>query len=1133
MTDPNLPALHGALVHVLASNGKRCGIGFLVDRKRVLTCAHVVTNADPKQRQVRLRFPFLNHAEMMATVEFLSPAAPPPDGTRTVAKNDIAVLLLPEDAPDGSHPACLFMGEVNDGDPCWVHGIPNKANNGEQWTSGNIQPKQGNGWRGLFPANPNKPIVGGYSGSPVMTTRGLVLGMVVAFENPSTEAYMIPARVLWEVCPSPENLVAIEREHPYLNQGEACELARYARWALKKHGELELVGLGGGDLPLELEEVYVPLRLAFQGMRREQVEGHSGSVELQDVFRHSANKPVTLLGQPGSGKTTALRKMLYLCLKEGGRILGLPPEVLPVFLRLRRFDTALLDQPLESFIDIDLAEMSEGADLPKGLGQRLWRRGHLLLLFDGLDEISDPTMRQQVAQKLERELFQSSHTTIWIVISSRIAGFEPVQEHFGNTFGFEVQPLNRGQIEQFVSLWFKAAFIKQERGTPEQARKSAQVLLEGLGREENASRRIQGLTGSPLLLALLCLVALQGGEIPRRRVGFYEECLRVLLQRWGEKQKEEPPLLDLDTAQALLQDVAWRLHEAGQRDTMTRTQFVLWAEKRLPVLGYPDADGYAVFTWLHHRTGVFSENVKDNYGFMHLGFQEYLAACRVARDRQLLSVLCGHAGERFHGEDWWKEVILLLAGMAERTLFCDLVATLLPKIEDSERENLLRNCLEEAKEPDLTPFLELLQPKTPFPVLMAVLRILKGDRWQRVAELQQRFATLKQATTDPRVKYLCDQLLAPPKATDKEFHLLLIHGPQEAGIVQGWHQELIGLGLNLWPERQPWRKEIPQVRQKVAAAALFVGASPAPWSDQQVAKELQVLANRMKLYLVPLPGAPKPLSLPWDATCPTVIDPLSLARRVRGAEGSSMATELIDPKTGLRLLFISGATFTMGSDDYEPEERPAHEVRLSDYWLGETPVTNEQYRCYLQATKAEEPAYWRNHRYSDPMQPVVGVSWDDARAFCQWLNEGSGQNFRFNLPSEAQWEFAARGTNGWAYPWGNEKPTKDRACFDRTHPSGKPALVGSFPGGRGPFGHMDLAGNVWEWCLDGWSADYQWCTGEKRFNPMGLKRDSRVLRGGSWFNSADRLRAAYRYGDHAWSRRGHVGFRVAAAPAGL
>ncbi|MBF0348712.1 MAG: SUMF1/EgtB/PvdO family nonheme iron enzyme [Magnetococcales bacterium] len=1132
MNDSNLPALHGALVHVLALNGTRWGIGFLVDRKRVLTCAHVVTNADPKQRQVRLRFPYLNHAEMMATVEFLSPAAPPPDGTRTVAQNDIAVLLLPDDAPDGSHPACLFMGEVNDGDPCWVHGIPNKANTGEQWTSGNIQPKQGNGWRGVFPDNSKKPIVGGYSGSPVTTTRGLVLGMVVAFENPSTEAYMIPARVLREVCPSPEKLVAIEREHPYLKQGEVCELARYARWALKKHGELELVGLGGGDLPLELEEVYVPLRLAFQGMRREQVEGHSGSVELQDVFQHSANKPVTLLGQPGSGKTTALRKMLYLCLKEGGQVLGLPPEVLPVFLRLRRFDTALLDQPLESFIDIDLAEMSEGADLPKGLGQRLWQRGHLLLLFDGLDEISDPTLRQQVAQKLERDLFQRSHKHVWIVISSRIAGFEPVQEHFGNTFGFEVQPLDPKQIEQFVTLWFKAAFIKQERGTPEQARKSAQVLLEGLGREENDSWRIQGLTGSPLLLALLCLVVLQGGEIPRRRVGFYEECLRVLLQRWGH-HREESPLLDLDTAQALLQEVAWRLHEAGQRDTMTRTQFVLWAEARLAELGYPEADGFAVLTWLHHRTGVISEYAKDRYGFMHLGFQEYLAASHIARNRQMLSVLCGHAGEHVDGEDWWQEVISLLAGMAERTLFRDLVETLLQKVVDPKREDLLRKCLDEAKEPDLTPFLEQLQPQTFSPVLMAVLRILKGDRWQGVAELRQRVIALQQATTDANVKYWCDQLLTPPKATDKEFHLLLIHGPQEAGVVQVWHQKLHGLGLNLWPERQPWRDDIPRVRQKVAAAAVFVGASPPPWSDQQVKQELQVLANRMKIYLVPLPGAPKSLSLPWNATWPTINDSLSLAGWVRGSEGPSRATELIEPKTGLRLLFISGATFTMGSDDHEPEERPAHEVRLSDYWLGETPVTNEQYRCYLQATKAEESAFWRNPRFSDPMQPVVGVSWNEAKAFCHWLNEGSGQNFRFTLPSEAQWEFAARGTDGRDYPWGNEKPTKERACFGQQSSYGKPALVGSFPDGRGPFGHLDLAGNVWEWCLDGWSADYQWCTGEKRFNPMGPGRDSRVLRGGSWFLPADRLRAAYRLGDHAGGRYGLIGFRVAAAPASL
>jgi len=135
-----------------------------------------------------------------------------------------------------------------------------------------------------------------------------------------------------------------------------------------------------------------------------------------------------------------------------------------------------------------------------------------------------------------------------------------------------------------------------------------------------------------------------------------------------------------------------------------------------------------------------------------------------------------------------------------------------------------------------------------------------------------------------------------------------------------------------------------------------------------------------------------------------------------------------------------------------------------------------------------------NRRY-----PVVGVSWFDAVAFAKWLTERAGATFR--LPSEAQWEYAARGSDGRLYPWGDETPDSSFACYSsdrlRTHPE----VVGSYPKGRGPFGCLDQAGNVFEWCLDVWDPlVYQARLGTVFSDPVAIKGFSsqRVLRGGTW-----------------------------------
>ncbi len=169
------------------------------------------------------------------------------------------------------------------------------------------------------------------------------------------------------------------------------------------------------------------------------------------------------------------------------------------------------------------------------------------------------------------------------------------------------------------------------------------------------------------------------------------------------------------------------------------------------------------------------------------------------------------------------------------------------------------------------------------------------------------------------------------------------------------------------------------------------------------------------------------------------------------------------------MLPVPGGTFTMGSDDEgEQDERPAHQVTLEDFLLDKTEVTNGAYRACV-AEKVCRPykndvakamKYGDEAKFRGDEQPVVGVSWDDAKKYCEWRGK--------RLPSEAEFERASRGSDGRKYVWGNDAPdAKRHGVFS----SGVTEKVGSRPEGKGPYGHLDLSGNVWEWVDDLYDPD--------------------------------------------------------------
>lgn len=218
---------------------------------------------------------------------------------------------------------------------------------------------------------------------------------------------------------------------------------------------------------------------------------------------------------------------------------------------------------------------------------------------------------------------------------------------------------------------------------------------------------------------------------------------------------------------------------------------------------------------------------------------------------------------------------------------------------------------------------------------------------------------------------------------------------------------------------------------------------------------------------------------------------------------------------------VPAGEFLMGSvnsdKDADGSEKPQHKVTLDEYWIGKYEVTNAQYAAYIKAKNLSwsMPKGMENH-------PVVNVSWDDAVAFCTWLSELSGR--LAHLPTEAQWEKAARGTGGAIYPWGNSQPsctlTQYNLCSIGTMP------VGSKLAGVSPYGALDTAGNVWEWVADWY--DWNYYANSPASNPQGpTSGHSRVLRGGGFAEGSPSVRAAKRDRSDLNLRSIILGFRVA------
>jgi sulfatase modifying factor 1 len=224
------------------------------------------------------------------------------------------------------------------------------------------------------------------------------------------------------------------------------------------------------------------------------------------------------------------------------------------------------------------------------------------------------------------------------------------------------------------------------------------------------------------------------------------------------------------------------------------------------------------------------------------------------------------------------------------------------------------------------------------------------------------------------------------------------------------------------------------------------------------------------------------------------------------------------------IVSIPAGSFLMGCDQGQENERPVHRVWLDSFAIGKFPITNRQYKACVDDEGVPAPPFWSEPMFRQLEQPVVGVTWYDAVAYCDWLSRRDGRVFR--LPSEAEWERAARGgLEGALYPWGDEPPWERPYLGCDAATSGPPTVGANEPNG---FGLYDMSEGVHEWCSDYFASGYYREAPER--NPQGPPDGQRrASRGGSWRHRIKFSRCAARSSLPPDFKYADYGFRIAMA----
>jgi formylglycine-generating enzyme required for sulfatase activity/predicted Ser/Thr protein kinase len=386
-------------------------------------------------------------------------------------------------------------------------------------------------------------------------------------------------------------------------------------------------------------------------------------------------------------------------------------------------------------------------------------------------------------------------------------------------------------------------------------------------------------------------------------------------------------------------------------------------------------------------------------------------------------------------------------------------------------------------------------PQEMEPVLLKALAKGREERFQRAGDFA---AELRRA------------YVAESQIREREAQLAPLYEQMQAAAAEGHWAEVLALGGQI-RALDPGYRDVPQWMERAS------GHLHRRWRPSLPARAWRVGVAGLFLVVLVAFGV---------ALAPHLLDVLSTLKLRALSAGDTW----VRPADEMVMVYVPAGEFEMGSTEAgSADERPVHTVALDAFWIDRTEVTNAQYALCVGDGVCDEVDFVNDADFNGGDYPVVGVSWYDAETYCKWVDA--------RLPTEAEWEYAARGPENRVFPWGHDfDGTKVNYCdanceddwADETVDDGYAltAPVGSYPAGASWCGALDLAGNVWEWVADWYDGDY-YERSPTHNSPGPEEGDGKVLRGGSWGDVPDCVRGADRNMGLPDSRVDYVGFRCA------
>ncbi len=878
-----------------------------------------------------------------------------------------------------------------------------------------------------------------------------------------------------------------QQASPQFTEAELTEqLAEYRRYLVETYKYLDFKGIDGiaeaarDSSGLTLESVYVPLRARqdtpdgeswhrlggrFYCGSKAVMEADPDKLEQEILRTEAAALPVeqwintqqalVVLGDPGSGKSTSMKRLaLGLAQRENAP--------LPILLPLNAYSKEL-ERGRISFEDY-LPEYfhAKRSQLERGKLQRLFagalQQQRAFILMDGLDEVGNN--RGEVVSQVEHFVRSwvpdpqgELKTGNRMVVTSRFVGYRdyPLVDPRWQTVA--LNDWNTEEIERFFTQFTLAAELAVQRGAhSETVRQNAEREQTALVEVIRRNQGIRHLAGNPLLASLLALIKRQGVTLPHRRVELYNLYMGTLLRSWNRSRSlDKQPIgleIDFSPTQRLLAKLALHLRRVNPQGGLIREEAM-----HDYLLAYYLDDGYTrkeageqtkgFLNSVHKYSNLLIEKGHQQYGFIHLTFEEYLAGFGLALERE--KALCNELPVLLQQPKHWKETLLLALGVMAS------VNT------DPEKANAILEALLGSGEAEHILFAG--------EALNDVGASVLGNRMTR--KIQQRLLGLMQDG------------IAEIESRAEAGRLLGELGDPRPGVGLITTGEHTGLPDIDWVS--------------IEGGTLLMG-----FTDDEVTHDFFKHSTPRHEVLV---------------------------------KGFQMARY---PITNAQF-----ASF-VAAGGYQTERYWQTCTAAHDWWQGEpadlsllddNPDVKKNYANWLAGEKTRrQPWYWEQNQWNNPNHPVVGVSWYEALAFCEWLNEQGVCASKVRLPTEAEWEYAARGEAGWRYAWGNEAD-KLQGNYGDTGLN-RTSAAGLFPAGKA-FGLHDMSGNSWEWTSSQWgkkggSLDFTYKKWSQKENQRD-KQDAyslRIVRGGSWYDISDFVQCAIRYGDPPYNRGSNLGFRV-------